>query len=369
MARRQREPGFTLIELLVVVAIIALLISILLPSLQQAKEQAKKAKCLANMRSIGIGIHAYATEDKSEHAIPIGQLMRADGFNGRPRRNELGGPNPNLYMNSWSFFLGDWVGAWGGRSAPELLLIGGTTGIDCGDDGPYAARHRPLNLYIYDGNLEAARDSAGNDLKTGAAYDLPIYQCPSDQGYPDHPDIDDSPRANAERPLYDTIGNSYRGNFFVASGHSRSQAFTFAPWGHRMSSLHDTGRRVLLGEPLFFNMIGRGAANPNGQPADPVLITGWHKKQLTDNLLFADGSARPTKATGKEGVSTQLAARMGIASGANTVIRGGPQWRLDTYPIAGAYIRGLLPDSVINLAGSPANMGKWPFRGFQNNMR
>ena len=77
MPRDTRGKGFTLIELLVVVAIIALLISILLPSLQQAKEQAKKAKCLANMKGIATSVHAYATEDRSEHAIPIFQLMRA----------------------------------------------------------------------------------------------------------------------------------------------------------------------------------------------------------------------------------------------------------------------------------------------------
>ncbi|MBK9121065.1 MAG: prepilin-type N-terminal cleavage/methylation domain-containing protein [Phycisphaerales bacterium] len=59
---RTHHSAFTLIELLVVVAIIALLISILLPSLAQARSQARKAKCGANLRSIGQAVAScYAT--------------------------------------------------------------------------------------------------------------------------------------------------------------------------------------------------------------------------------------------------------------------------------------------------------------------
>jgi len=45
---------------MVVMAIISLLMSILLPALGKAREQARRTVCLANLRSMGQGIHIYA---------------------------------------------------------------------------------------------------------------------------------------------------------------------------------------------------------------------------------------------------------------------------------------------------------------------
>ena len=56
---KKHRPGFTLIELLVVIAIISLLVSILLPSLSAARELARRAVCMSNVRSIGMGYHFY----------------------------------------------------------------------------------------------------------------------------------------------------------------------------------------------------------------------------------------------------------------------------------------------------------------------
>lgn len=49
----RRHHAFTLLELVIVVAIIVLLIAILMPTLGSARAQARKAKCAANLHSLG----------------------------------------------------------------------------------------------------------------------------------------------------------------------------------------------------------------------------------------------------------------------------------------------------------------------------
>ncbi|MCU0791948.1 MAG: prepilin-type N-terminal cleavage/methylation domain-containing protein [Opitutaceae bacterium] len=65
VSRRRLLSGFTLIELLTVIAIIGILAAILIPTVGKVRQTANSAKCLSNLRQVGLTTRSWSMDNRN----------------------------------------------------------------------------------------------------------------------------------------------------------------------------------------------------------------------------------------------------------------------------------------------------------------
>jgi len=88
---RAATGAFTLVELLVVIAIIAMLVSFASPTISSAIERGRSAKCVGNLRQVGVAVQQYiADNDNTFPCIAIEGEDPVEGHDGGEPLEVLG---------------------------------------------------------------------------------------------------------------------------------------------------------------------------------------------------------------------------------------------------------------------------------------
>src|SRR6266850_3598073 len=70
-SEERRTRAFSLIELLLVIAIVAILAALILPAVSKAYARGKRAKCLSNLKQIGLAFHTFGHDHQDKLPMQV----------------------------------------------------------------------------------------------------------------------------------------------------------------------------------------------------------------------------------------------------------------------------------------------------------
>jgi prepilin-type N-terminal cleavage/methylation domain-containing protein len=311
--------GFTLIELLVVVAIIALLISILLPSLSRAREQARTAKCLANLRSMGVAAATYS----GEYRVRDFPWALRQYYSGNRRYY---GPNAWAYYTEFIYGGGMPIKEWTEQNWPYEKSF--NPALAPADTYVVEPADRPMNPYFSTSvTWNRTNPSERVDPTPFEENLLDTFKCPSDStcAVPDVGRADRATEPDLAVPTWRTWGSSYPINWYWLYYYNdrrtgrKAEEGTRPPYSGSFSGtiailgahhLHQGLGARMLNRPatggwesrfiLFYenrmNEASEGA-RPRKQDGTPLLpneaknLIGWHRQLDRHSALMLDGHA------------------------------------------------------------------------------
>jgi prepilin-type N-terminal cleavage/methylation domain-containing protein/prepilin-type processing-associated H-X9-DG protein len=246
---RPIRRAFTLVELLVVISILSVLVALLIPAVALIHQHVQSAKCLSNLRQIGLAVSNYAV-DNENCLVPGDYFGLEDGF--------------------WQLGAGSWADTLAAQRYINVPIL----------HTPFAGATETDD----DARVNLERD---NILlcPSGIDQDVLAYNFPTSQTDP----LGMMFAARASDTTLDVVCSWYAANLTPEPEYfgQRPLPFNFLPdfnpqtgamdWTiNRMSKFHDTTRL-----PLIYDGIWMFWNNPN-------LINARHGNRTQTNILFAD---------------------------------------------------------------------------------